>query len=176
MRAKIEITREDIAKLPVDAIVNAADSSMSGCAGVDEAIRRAAGPELLAECRRLEGCEPGETKITLGYLLPAEWVIHTVGPVWQGGHHGEADVLASCYINSLSLAAQRRAKSIAFPAIGCGAHGYPPLEAAIVAVGAIRAFLKHDTILERVLLCCFTDEVARAFAEALASPMRTTPE
>lgn len=169
MKATIELTRDDITKLQADAIVNAANSSLLGGGGVDGAIHRAAGPELLAECRSLHGCATGEAKITHGYRLPAKWVIHTVGPVWRGGNQREAELLASCYTNSLRLAAAHHVRTIAFPAISCGVYRYPILEAAQVAIRAVRDFPQNDTVIERVLLCCFTEEVESAYRAALDS-------
>lgn len=170
MKATLELTRDDITGMAVDAIVNAANNSLLGGGGVDGAIHRAAGPELLAECRILGGCATGEAKITSGYRLRARFVIHTVGPVWQGGAADEEDLLASCYINSLSLAASRRLKTVAFPAISCGAFGYPAADAAPVAVNAVRAFLKHDDVLQKVFLCCVQEDVYRAYEAALRNP------
>ena len=137
----IEVVEGDITALPVDAIVNAANSRLLGGGGVDGAIHRAAGPELLEECRGLGGCPTGEARITRGYRLPARHVIHTVGPVWQGGQRGEAELLAACYRNSLALALEHGIHSIAFPAISCGAYGYPVEEAARIAVREVREFL-----------------------------------
>ena len=167
---RLDVIEADITTLAVDAIVNAANESLLGGGGVDGAIHRAAGPELLAECRTLGGCATGQAKITRGYLLPARWVIHAVGPVWRGGGHGEADLLASAYRVSLELAAAHRARSVAFPAISCGAYGYPVSEAATIAVTQVRRFLQSDETVERVLLTCFGPAAHSAFAAAAARP------
>lgn len=148
--------RGDITRLAVDAVVNAANRTLLGGGGVDGAIHRAAGPELLAECRTLGGAKTGEAKITQGYRLPAKYVIHAVGPVWHGGDRGEPDQLAACYRNSLSLAASRGLKSIAFPAISTGVYHYPIDAATRVALREVRAFLETDARLDRVVLCCFS--------------------
>jgi len=160
---RIELTRKDITKLKVDAIVNAANTSLLGGGGVDGAIHRAAGPELLAECRTLRGCPTGEAKITKGYNLPAKFVIHTVGPVWHGGGDGEPELLASCYRNCFALARQNSVKSIAFPAISCGVYGYPIREAAKIALANLDASFD----LERVVFACFTEDVYSAYEKAL---------
>lgn len=156
----------DITEQAVDAVVNAANSTLLGGGGVDGAIHRAAGPELLAECRTLKGCPPGEAKITRGYRLKARHVIHAVGPVWQGGGHGEAQTLASCYRRSLELARSHGLRTLAFPAISCGAYGYPLAEAAAIAVNEVASFLERDETLERVHLVCFSDEVYDAYRKA----------
>jgi O-acetyl-ADP-ribose deacetylase (regulator of RNase III) len=156
----------NIVTLDVDAIVNAANNSLLGGGGVDGAIHRAAGPQLLAECRTLHGCKTGEAKITRGYNLPAKYVIHTVGPVWRGGRDGEPALLASCYRCSLQLAAERELASVAFPAISTGVYGYPLAEATRVAVASVTTFLEsHDIV---VIFVCFDDETRRVYEACLA--------
>lgn len=164
----LELHRGDITKLAVDAIVNAANSSLLGGGGVDGAIHRAAGPELLAECRRIGGCPTGEARITRGYRLLATYVIHAVGPVWRGGANGEPELLASCYRNSLALAVEHDVHTIAFPAISCGIYGYPVDQAARIAVAETRRFLEEQpSTIERVLFVCFGEDVARAYDSSL---------
>src|SRR5437764_6324985 len=155
MDSRIEIIQGDITKLSVDAIVNAANSSLLGGGGVDGAIHRAAGPELLEECRKLAGCPTGQARITKGYKLQAKWVIHTVGPVWREGKHGEDELLAGCYRNSLALAEQNGVKTIAFPSISTGAYGFPMERAARIVVTEIKTFLERNTSIEKVVLVCF---------------------
>jgi O-acetyl-ADP-ribose deacetylase (regulator of RNase III) len=154
---RIQIARADITKLEVDAIVNAANGTLLGGGGVDGAIHRAAGPELLAECRTLGGARTGEAKMTKGHRLPARHVIHAVGPVWHGGDRKEADLLASCYRESLGLARDHELVSIAFPSISTGAYGYPIEEAALVAQTTVKVFLATEALPERVVFCCFSD-------------------
>jgi O-acetyl-ADP-ribose deacetylase (regulator of RNase III) len=160
---RIEILSSDITKLDVDAIVNAANTTLLGGGGVDGAIHRAAGPDLLAQCRTLGGCQPGEAKLTQGYRLPARFVIHTVGPVWTDGKRGEPQILANCYRNSLRLAVENRIKTVAFPAISCGAYGYPIREAARIAVDTTREFLATDAKIDKVIFVVASDEILRAY-------------
>jgi O-acetyl-ADP-ribose deacetylase (regulator of RNase III) len=164
---KIEIVRGDITKIAVDAIVNAANTTLLGGGGVDGAIHRAAGPELLAECRTLGGCQPGEAKLTQGYRLPARFVIHTVGPIWTGGKGGEPQILANCYRNSLQLAVKNRIKTIAFPAISCGAYRYPVPEAARIAIETTREFLAKTDKIDSVLFVLWSEDIYGAYHQAL---------
>jgi O-acetyl-ADP-ribose deacetylase len=167
MAAEIEMVRGDITTLDVDAIVNAANKTLLGGGGVDGAIHRAAGPELLAECRALGGCEPGEAKLTRGYHLPARFVIHTVGPIWRGGKCGEARILANCYRNSFQLAVGNEIKTIAFPAISCGAYGYPIERAAQIALQTTRGFLADSGDFAKVIFALWDEDVYEAFASTL---------
>jgi O-acetyl-ADP-ribose deacetylase len=164
---KIEIVRGDITTLDVDAIVNAANTTLLGGGGVDGAIHRAAGPELLAECRKLGGCQPGEAKLTRGYRLPARFVIHTVGPFWTGGNRGEAQTLANCYRNSLQLAVENGIKTIAFPAISCGAYRYPIRQAAQIALETTRDFLKENDKINKAYFVLWSEEIYDAYRELL---------
>jgi O-acetyl-ADP-ribose deacetylase (regulator of RNase III) len=165
--AQREIFRGDITKLEVDAIVNAANTSLLGGGGVDGAIHRAAGKELLRACEKLGGCPTGSAKVTPGFNLPAKWVFHAVGPVWNGGSHGEADLLAGCYRRCMELAREHKAKSIAFPAISTGIYHFPRQQAAEIAVRTVREQLS-TSVVERVIFCCFDEPTAQAYEKILS--------
>ena len=167
MRARLQAIQANIVTLKVDAIVNAANTTLLGGGGVDGAIHRAAGPELLAECRTLGGCPTGQAKITRGYRLPAKHVIHTVGPVWHGGTRGEPALLASCYRASLGLALAHKLKTIAFPAISCGVYGYPLEQAVIIAVRESAEFVAQHELIEKVIFACFDRDTLDAYRNEL---------
>ncbi len=176
MPTHISIIQGDITKQHVDAIVNAANSSLLGGGGVDGAIHRAAGPQLVEECRTLGGCPTGQAKITRGYNLLAKWVIHTVGPVWNYGKSGEAELLADCYRNSLALATQHNLTTLAFPSISTGAFGYPVKSAARVAIATTRQFLaEHETSLQAITWVCFDPTTLAAYQKALDDANGPTP-
>ncbi len=164
---RIEIVRNDITRLEVDAIVNAANNSLLGGGGVDGAIHRAAGPELLKACRVLNGCPTGEAKITSGYHLPAKHVIHTVGPIWQGGSNGEEDLLSSCYKSCFKLAGEHGLSTLAFPAISCGVYGFPVTRACQIAVRETKAAINNNSNLSKILFCCFNDEIYDAYTNLI---------
>lgn len=164
--AQMEVVRGDITRLTVDAMVNAANTSLLGGGGVDGAIHRAAGKELLRACEKLHGCETGSAKATPGFHLPAKWVFHAVGPVWSGGSHGEAHLLASCYRRCMELAREYEAKSIAFPAISTGIYRFPREQAAEIAVRTVREHLKASSV-DRVVFCCFDDPTAEIYERIL---------
>jgi len=167
IRSRIRLVQGDITKLAVDAIVNAANETLLGGGGVDGAIHRAAGPELLAECRTLGGCPTGQAKITSGHRLPAKWVIHTVGPVWRDGRHGEDELLAGCYRNCFALAARHGIKTIAFPAISTGVYHFPIDRAARIALRETEDFLERNHTVDRVLLVCFSAEASAVYQAAV---------
>ncbi len=164
---KIEVVQGDLTKLRVDAIVNAANTTLLGGGGVDGAIHRAAGRELLEECRKLGGCPTGEARITRGYKLPAQWVIHTVGPVWSGGGSDEDALLATCYRNSLALAETHKIKTIAFPCISTGVYGFPAERACQIAIREVKSFLDAHRTPEKVTFACFLDRDAELYRSAL---------
>lgn len=165
--AKIEIIKGDITTLKVTAIVNAANKSLLGGGGVDGAIHRAAGPMLLEECKRLNGCETGEAKLTKAYNLPAKYIIHTVGPVWNGGKYNESEYLANCYVNSLKLAHEHKIDSIAFPNISTGIYGFPKKEAAEIAISNVKKFLKETNHIKTILFTVFDEENYTLYTELL---------
>lgn len=162
---RLEVIKGDITKQNVDAIVNAANSSLLGGGSVDGAIHRVAGPELVMECRELHGCKTGQDKITKGYKLKAKWVIHTVGPIWQGAEKGEDELLAACYRNSLELALKHSVKTIAFPSISTGAYRFPVNRAARIAVDEIKRFLEKESGIEKVFMVCFDESTFNAYKE-----------
>ena len=173
MPTKLRLIRDDIVTLNVDAIVNAANSTLLGGGGVDGAIHRAAGPTLREACRKLGGCPTGQARITPGFQLPARWIIHTVGPVWNGGQHGEAQLLASCYRESLNLATAHALASVAFPAISTGAYGYPIELATEVAIGTVRELAELAERPSEVIFCCYTREDYATYQHALGTHAHT---
>ena len=169
--SRMSVVETDITRLEVDAIVNAANTSLLGGGGIDGAIHEAAGTGLLEECRRLGGCPTGEARITGGYALPARFVVHTVGPVYADGHSGESDLLRACYRNSLALAAEAGASSVAFPCISTGVYGYPKAEACEIAVSTVSEWLNASPVPRSVVFCCYDAESARLYAERLRADL-----
>mgnify|MGYP000054639642 CR=1 FL=1 len=169
IKGKIKLVVGDITQLEVDAIVNAANASLLGGGGIDGAIHRAAGPELLEECKTLGGCAIGQAKLTKAYQLPAKYVIHTVGPIWRGGAKGEPKLLASCYLSSLKLALECGAKSVAIPAISCGIYGYPLSQAANIAVNETANFLRLNEAIDEIYFVCYDDSIYVAYQQAVDS-------
>ena len=167
MTAKMTVIQEDITQLQVDAIVNAANSSLLGGGGVDGAIHRGAGPELLEECKNLGGCLTGQAKITDAYQLPCKKVIHTVGPIWHGGVQKEPELLRNCYINAITLAAENQLRSIAFPAISCGVYGYPIGQACEIAINTIAEQISYHIDIRKVIFCAFGDDIYNAYISAM---------
>ncbi|MDM3869807.1 O-acetyl-ADP-ribose deacetylase [Porticoccus sp. W117] len=167
---RIRVYQGDITQLAVDAIVNAANSALNGGGGVDGAIHRAAGPQLMEACLTLNGCPTGQVKMTHGFELPARYVLHAVGPIWQGGDHGEADLLASCYRNAMTMAAAEQFQSIAFPAISCGVYRFPPDQAVDIAVRETVKALASNENLEDVVFCCFDEAMAERYRQKLHVP------
>lgn len=166
-RTRISVICNDITALDVDAIVNAANTTLLGGGGVDGAIHKAAGPQLLAECKTLHGCKTGEAKLTKGYLLPARFVIHTVGPIWHGGVDNEAEKLHACYQNSLMIAQKNNFKTVAFPAISAGVYRYPANQAAKIAVSTVVSFLQNSAFPNLVIFCCFSQEMEKIYQDTL---------
>ena len=167
IKEKMILIKGDITKLQVEAIVNAANTSLLGGGGVDGAIHRAAGPKLVIECKQLGGCATGQAKITQGYALKAQYIIHTVGPIWRGGAKGEPKLLASCYVTSLKIALKNGIKTIAFPAISCGVYGYPISQATIIAVKETANFLTLHEEIEKIFFVCFDEGIYEAYQQAL---------
>ena len=168
MKEKIRIIQGDITKLKVDAIVNAANNSLLGGGGVDGAIHRAAGPELLNETRKIGGCPTGEARVSKGYKLPAPWVIHTVGPIWRGGSQNEERLLSQCYRNSLRAAVENGAKTVAFPAISTGVYGFPLKRATEIALKEVLAFLENEDSPDQITFVCFGDEALKTYEEVFS--------
>ena len=169
MISTIEIFKGDITKLKVDAIVNAANTSLLGGGGVDGAIHRAAGPKFLEECKKLNGCKTGEAKITQGYNLQSKFVIHTVGPIWNGGNYNEDELLTNCYLNSLKLAIENKIKTIAFPAISTGVYGFPLERAAQIAIKAVKKFIQSDKSIQKIIFVCFDDRAYQTYKINISS-------